>query len=128
MFFLNYFNFQSIKGFNFLKTPFELYFVSVSPTMFLSFTTILFCFGLYGLISNTENLLFSLISMEILLLSISLNFIYFSIFLHDPQGQIIALLVLGIAASEAAVGLSLLLVASRLKNSIKTVTFNSLKG
>jgi len=75
-----------------------------------------------------ENLLFSLVSMELLLLSISLNFIFFSSFLHDPQGQIIALLMLGVAASEAAVGLSLLLVASRLKNTIKTVTFNNLKG
>jgi NADH-quinone oxidoreductase subunit K len=75
-----------------------------------------------------ENLLFSLVSMEIMLLSISLNFIYFSVFLHDPKGQIIALLILGIAASEAAVGLSLLLVASRLKNTIKTVAFNTLKG
>ena len=128
MFFFNYSSFQLIKGFNFLKTPFELYFVSISPTIFLIFTTILFCFGLYGLISNMENLLFSLVSMEIMLLSISLNFIYFSVFLHDPKGQIIALLILGIAASEAAVGLSLLLVASRLKNTIKTVAFNTLKG
>jgi len=128
MIFSSYLNFQQIKGFNFLQTPFELYFVSVTPTTFLIFTTILLCLGLYGLISNMENLLFSLISMEILLLSISLNFIYFSIFFHDPQGQIIALLILGIAASEAAVGLSLLLVASRLKNTIKTVAFNTLKG
>lgn len=116
------------NGFDFLQTPLDLYYVSVSPTIFLSFTTFLFCLSLYGLISNLENFLFSLVCMEILLLSVSLNFIYFSVFFHDIKGQVFALLILGIAASEAAVGLSILLVASRLKNNIKTISFNLLKG
>lgn len=130
MFFIFKFSFVSFfnNGFDFLQTPLEMYYVSVNPTTFLLFTTLLFSFSLYGLISNMENLLFSLVCMEILLLSVSLNFIYFSVFFHDNKGQIFALLILGIAASEAAVGLSMLLVASRLKNNIKTVSFNFLKG
>jgi len=116
------------NGFDFLQTPLDLYYVSVNPTIFLCFTTLLFCLSLYGLISNMENFLFSLVCMEILLLSVSLNFIYFSVFFHDIKGQVFALLILGIAASEAAVGLSILLVASRLKDNIKTTSFNLLKG
>ncbi|BBL86687.1 NADH dehydrogenase subunit 4L (mitochondrion) [Paulinella micropora] len=98
------------------------------PGIFLFFSTFIFICGLYGLVSNTENLVFSLVSMELLLLSISLNFIYFSIFLHQPNGQIFSILLLSVAASEAALGLSLLLTSSKMKNSLKTVDFSLLRG
>lgn len=113
---------------NFFQKPFDLYYIDIMPTHFVFFTTIIYCLGIYGLVCNTNNLLFSLVSMELILLSISLNFIYFSIFFHDPKGQIFALLLLGIAASEAAVGLSLLIVSSQTKHRMYTIDFNILKG
>ena len=110
------------------EKPFNMYFIDILPGHFVLFTTCLYCLGIYGLARNTKNLLFSLVSMELILLSISLNFIYFSITHHDPKGQIFALLLLGIAASEAAVGLSLLIVSSQTKNRMHTTDFNTLKG
>lgn len=125
---LIYNNMLNLVRFDYFQTPFKLYFVHILPTEFILFTVILYSLGIWGLITNTRNLLFSLIYMELILLSISLNFIYFSVLLHDPKGQIFALLLLGVAASEAAVGLSLLIVASQTKTRIHTVDFNTLKG
>ena len=121
-------HFFNLDKFDIFQTPFNLYYIHVMPTKFVFFTVLVYCIGIYGLSTNLNNLLFSLISMELILLSVSLNFIYFSVLLHDPKGQLIALLLLGIAAAEAAVGLSLLIVSSQTKNRIYTVDFNTLKG
>lgn len=122
MFFFSFFNtFKDISEIYFLPTE-------VSPLFFVCFTNAFFCLSLFGFVSNLNHLLFSLIYLEIMLLSIASNFIYFSLYMEDPRGQIFALLLLGVAVCEAALGLSLLVVSSRVKTAVVSVNFNTLKG
>ena len=71
---------------------------------------ILFCLGLFGIILNRQNILIILMSIELVLLSINLNFVYFSIFLDDIMGQIFSLIILTVASAESAIGLALLVL------------------
>ena len=79
----------------------------------------LFFIGIIGLILNRKNIIITIISLEILLLSASLNFIIFSIYLDDILGQIFVLFILAIAAAESATGLALLVVYYKLINTIQ---------
>ncbi len=102
----------------------------MTPSIFnyIIIATILFSLGLVGILLNRSNLLVVLISIEVLLLSIDLNFIAFSVYLDDIVGQIFALFVLTLAASEAAIGLAIVLVYYRLRGSIKLETSGLLRG
>nr|YP_008475374.1 NADH dehydrogenase subunit 4L [Achlya hypogyna]AGS55494.1 NADH dehydrogenase subunit 4L [Achlya hypogyna] len=71
---------------------------------------ILFCLGLLGIILNRQNILIILMSIELVLLSINLNFIYFSVFLDDIMGQIFSLIILTVASAESAIGLALMVL------------------
>jgi NADH-quinone oxidoreductase subunit K len=75
-----------------------------------------------------KHIIIILISFELLLLSININFISASIFIDDLQGQIISLLVLTVAASESALGLALLIVYYRLRGGISLDLINLLKS
>ena len=79
---------------------------------------ILFLLGFIGIIVNRQSLILILISIELILLSINLNFLFFSYYLDDLIGEIFALIVLTVAASEAAIGLAILIILFRLKDSI----------
>jgi NADH-quinone oxidoreductase subunit K len=92
--------------------------LSVSITYVLTITSIVFFIGLVGIILNRKNILIIIMSIELLLLSINLNFAVFSIYLDDIVGQIFVLFILTIAAAESAVGLAIITVFYRLKNSI----------
>jgi NADH-quinone oxidoreductase subunit K len=70
----------------------------------------LFCIGLFGIILNRQNIIIILMSIELLLLSINLNFIYFSVFIDDVIGQVFSLLILTVAAAESAIGLAILIL------------------
>ncbi len=102
----------------------------MTPSIFnyIIIATILFSIGLVGILLNRSNLLVVLISIEVLLLSIDLNFIAFSVYLDDIVGQIFALFVLTLAASEAAIGLAIVLVYYRLRGSIRLETSGLLRG
>ncbi len=102
----------------------------MTPSIFnyIIIATILFSLGLVGILLNRSNLLVVLISIEVLLLSIDLNFIAFSVYLDDIVGQLFALFVLTLAASEAAIGLAIVLVYYRLRGSIKLETSGLLRG
>ncbi len=71
---------------------------------------ILFCLGLLGIILNRQNILIILMSIELVLLSVNLNFIYFSVFLDDIVGQIFSLIILTVASAESAIGLALMVL------------------
>jgi len=71
---------------------------------------ILFCLGLFGIILNRQNILIILMSIELVLLSINLNFVYFSVFLDDIMGQIFSLIILTVASAESAIGLALMVL------------------
>lgn len=90
------------------------------------FTFFLFCLGLFGIILNRQNIIIILMSIELLLLSINLNFIYFSILIDDIIGQIFSLLILAVAAAESAIGLAILIVFFKLSKNISIYKINLL--
>ena len=90
------------------------------------FTFFLFCLGLFGIILNRQNIIIILMSIELLLLSINLNFIYFSILIDDIIGQIFSLLILTVAASESAIGLAIMIVFFKLSKDISIYKINLL--
>jgi NADH-quinone oxidoreductase subunit K len=98
-------------------------------TYFLKITILLFFIGIFGLVLNRRNILIALVSLELLLLSVNLNFIIFSIYLDDTMGQLFVLFVLTIAAAESGLGLAILVAFYKLRNSIefKLIKINNLK-
>jgi NADH:ubiquinone oxidoreductase subunit K len=85
----------------------------------LVITSIVFFIGLLGIVLNRKSVLIIIMSIELMLLAVNLNFAVFSIYLDDIVGQIFVLFILTIAAAESAIGLSLLTVFYRLRNSIE---------
>lgn len=94
----------------------------------ISLNIALFVIALWGLFAIRKNLLVILIALELLALSVSLNFIFFSVYLDDIVGQIYALLILTTVGSESAIGLAILVTFYRLKGDISLDVINSLKG
>jgi len=86
---------------------------------FLRATTIMFFISILGLILNRKNILITLISLELILLAININFTLFSIYLDDILGQIFVLFILTIAATESAIGLAILTTYYKLQNTIQ---------
>ena len=84
----------------------------------LAILVILFFIGILGLVLNRKNILITLMALELILLSVNLNFVVFSVYLDDIVGQIFVLFILTIAATESSIGLALLMVYFKLKNNI----------
>ncbi len=95
---------------------------------FLFLGAIIFTLGVLGIFLNKKNVIIILMSIELILLSVNVNFIAFSVFLNDLSGQIFAMLTLTVAAAEAAIGLAILVVFFRNLGSIEVNKINSLKG
>ena len=95
---------------------------------YLAVAAILFTLGILGIFINRKNVIVILMSMELILLSVNLNLVAFSTFLHDLVGQVFALLVLTVAAAEAAIGLAILVVFYRNRGSIAVEDINLMKG
>jgi NADH-quinone oxidoreductase subunit K len=89
---------------------------------------ILFTFGIFGIFLNRKNIIIILMSIELILLSVNINMVAFSSFLGDITGQIFALLVLTVAAAEAAIGLAILVIYFRNRGSIAVEDVNLMKG
>jgi NADH-quinone oxidoreductase subunit K len=85
----------------------------------LKLNCLVFFIGLIGIALNRKNILIILMSIELLLLAVNLNFAVFSIYLDDIVGQIFIIFVLMVAAAESAIGLAILTVFYRLRNSIQ---------
>jgi NADH-quinone oxidoreductase subunit K len=88
----------------------------------------LFLIGALGLVLNRKNILITLMSIELMLLAINLNFVIFSIYLNDITGYVFVLFILTIAAAESAIGLAILTIYYRLKNTIQIDKIKKLKG
>lgn len=84
----------------------------------LNIAITLFLIGVIGLVLNKKNILIILMSIELMLLAINLNFVIFSIYLDDITGYIFVLFILTIAAAESAIGLAILTIYYRLNNNI----------
>lgn len=95
---------------------------------YLSVGAILFTLGVFGIFLNRKNVIVILMSVELLLLAVNINFVAFSSYLGDLVGQIFALLVLTVAAAEAAIGLAILVVYFRNRGSIAVEDINLMKG
>ena len=101
---------------------------SVSLEHFLFLGAILFTIGILGIFLNKKNVIIILMSIELILLAVNINFIAFSSFSGDLTGQIFAMLTLTVAASEAAIGLAILVVFYRNLGSISVEKISNLKG
>ena len=95
---------------------------------YLTVAAVLFTLGVFGVFLNRKNVIVILMSVELILLAVNLNLVAFSHFLGDLTGQIFALLVLTVAAAEAAIGLAILVVYYRNRGSIAVEDINMMKG
>ena len=95
---------------------------------YLSVAAILFTLGILGIFINRKNVIVILMSVELILLAVNINLVAFSSFLGDLVGQVFALLVLTVAAAEAAIGLAILVVFYRARGSIAVEDINLMKG
>ena len=102
--------------------------MDIGLSHYLSVAAILFTLGVLGIFLNRKNVIIILMSVELILLAVNLNFVAFSSFLHDLTGQIFALFVLTVAAAEAAIGLAILVVFFRNRGSIAVEDINMMKG
>tara|TARA_B100000029_G_C17488723_1_gene928278 strand:- start:965 stop:1270 length:306 start_codon:yes stop_codon:yes gene_type:complete len=95
---------------------------------FLTLSAMLFLIGVFGIFLNRKNIIILLMSIELILLAVNINFVAFSYFLGDITGQIFTLFVLTVAAAEAAIGLAILVCFFRNKGSIAVEDVNVMKG
>ena len=95
---------------------------------YLAVSAILFTLGVLGIFINRKNVIVILMSIELILLAVNLNFVAFSSFLNDIVGQVFALLVLTVAAAEAAVGLAILVLYFRNPGTLAGGGINMMKG
>jgi NADH-quinone oxidoreductase subunit K len=95
---------------------------------YLVVSSMLFVLGVLGIFLNRKNVIVILMSIELILLAVNLNLVAFSAFLHDLTGQVFAMFVLTVAASEAAIGLAILVIYFRGRGSIAVEDVNRMKG
>ncbi|PPR44593.1 MAG: NADH-quinone oxidoreductase subunit K [Alphaproteobacteria bacterium MarineAlpha5_Bin8] len=101
---------------------------NISLDHFLFLGAILFTIGVLGIFLNKKNVIIILMSIELILLAVNINFVSFSTFSGDVSGQVFAMLTLTVAAAEAAIGLAILVVFFRNLGSISVEKINKLKG
>jgi NADH-quinone oxidoreductase subunit K len=102
--------------------------MSIGLSHYLVVAAILFTIGVFGIFVNRRNIIVILMSIELILLAVNINFVAFSVFLHDVVGQIFALFVLTVAAAEAAVGLAILVTFFRWRGDIAVDDAAVMKG
>lgn len=95
---------------------------------FLTVGAIMFTLGIFGIFLNRKNLIVIMMSIELMLLAVNINLVAFSSFLGDLVGQVFTMLVLTVAAAEAAIGLAIVVVFYRNRRSIEVEDINEMKG
>jgi len=94
----------------------------------LALAAVLFCISVAGIFINRKNMIVLLMAIELMLLAVNLNFIAFSRFLGNVDGQVFVFFILTVAAAESAIGLAILVVLFRNRSTINTAELDSLKG
>lgn len=102
--------------------------MTIGLSHYLILAAILFTIGIFGIFLNRRNVIVILMSIELMLLAVNINFVAFSAFMGDLAGQVFALFVLTVAAAEAAIGLAILVVFFRNRGSIAVEDISTLKG
>jgi NADH-quinone oxidoreductase subunit K len=100
----------------------------ISLEHYLILSSLLFAVGVTGLFMNRKNVITILMSVELMLLAVNLNFVAFSVHLQDIVGQVFSIIVLSIAAAEVSIGLAILVLYFRNRNSIEIEDINQMKG
>ncbi len=102
--------------------------MSITLGHYLSIGALLFALAVIGIFLNRKNLIVLLMAIELMLLAVNINFVAFSRYLGDMHGQVFVFFILTVAAAESAIGLAILVLLFRNKNSIDVQDLNSLKG
>lgn len=102
--------------------------MTVGLSQYLIVAALLFTIGVFGIFINRKNVIIILMSIELILLSVNINFVAFSVYLGNLTGQVFALFVLTVAAAEAAIGLAILVVYFRNRGTIAVDQINMMKG
>jgi NADH-quinone oxidoreductase subunit K len=95
---------------------------------YLTVSAILFATGVFGIFANKKNVVIIMMSIELMLLAVTINMVAFSAHLQDLVGQIFTMFILTVAAAEAGIGLAIVVVFFRNRGSIEVEDINSLKG
>jgi NADH-quinone oxidoreductase subunit K len=95
---------------------------------YLTVGAMLFTLGVFGIFLNRKNVIIILMSIELMLLAVNINLVSFSAYLNDITGQIYAIIVLTVAAAEAAIGLAIVVIYFRNRGSIAVDDINSMRG
>lgn len=106
----------------------HIFFGSIGIFHYLAVSALLFTIGICGIFLNRKNIITILMSIELILLSVNINFVAFSVKLGDISGQVFAMFVLTVAAAEAAIGLAILVIYFRNRGSIAVEDVNLMKG
>ncbi|MBA4782213.1 MAG: NADH-quinone oxidoreductase subunit NuoK [Rhizobiales bacterium] len=102
--------------------------MGVGLSHYLALAAVLFTIGVFGIFVNRKNVIVILMSVELILLAVNINLVAFSSFAGDLVGQIFALLILTVAAAEAAIGLAILVAFYRNRGSIAVEDISAMKG
>lgn len=102
--------------------------IELTLTHYLVVSSIVFTLGVFGVFLNRRNIIIVLMSIELILLAVNINFVAFSWFLKDLVGQVFSLFILTVAAAEAAIGLAILVVYFRNRSTIKIDDMTMMKG
>lgn len=95
---------------------------------YLVLAAMLFTIGVFGIFLNRKNMIVILMSIELMLLAVNINFVAFSAFLNDLSGQVFTMFILTVAAAEAAIGLAILVTFFRNRGSIAVEDISDMKG
>ena len=95
---------------------------------YLTVAAILFTLGVFGIFLNRKNVIIIMMSIELMLLAVNINFVAFSAVLHDLVGQVFAMFVLTVAAAESAIGLAILVVYFRNRGTIEVEDIHMMRG
>ena len=102
--------------------------MTVDLQHYLVVAAILFTIGVIGIFINRRNIIVILMAIELMLLAVNINFVAFSAYQHNLVGQVFAMIVLTVAAAEAAIGLAILVVYFRNRGDIAVEDVNMMKG
>ncbi len=106
----------------------QVFFGNIGVIHYVILSSLLFTIGVCGIFLNRKNIITILMSIELILLSVNINFVAFSVKLGDLTGQIFAMFILTVAAAEAAIGLAILVIYFRNRGTIAVEDVNMMKG
>lgn len=100
----------------------------ISLTNYLALSALIFGISIAGIAMNRHHLIKTLMSLELMLLAININFVAFSQYFNDIAGQVFVFFILTVAAAESAIGLAIIVLVFRRRNTIDVATLNELRG